>query len=133
MVILEAYADLPMPDGSGSMSLKGWEAGGYVYNFLGTITYPPQNAGTFENDDDLPNFPFGGVWTRSLKSSSCGCRYWICNVDNIYHINDMILGDTLLLMQLWALGVTSCDIDLYKPAYKISGSCILHFTTGKLR
>ena len=47
MVILEAYADLPMPDGSGSMSLKGWEAGGFVYNFLGTITYPPQNAGTF--------------------------------------------------------------------------------------
>jgi len=29
-----------------------------------TITYPPQNAGTFENDDDFPNFPFGGIWTR---------------------------------------------------------------------
>lgn len=34
----------------------------------------------------------------------------------------MILGDTLPRMQLWALGVTTCDIDLYKPAYKISGS-----------
>ena len=115
-----------MPDGSGSMSLKGWEAGGYVYNFLGTITYPPQNAGTFENDDDFPNFPFGGIWTRVVV-----LVVDIEHVHNIYHINHMILGDTLLRMQLWALGVTSCDIDLYKPAYKISGSCILHFTTGK--
>ena len=46
-VILEAYADLPMPDGSGSMSLKGWEAGRYVYNFLGNDHISPSKCRHF--------------------------------------------------------------------------------------